>query len=693
MTLQVPISPLQQRGLPPVVLVVVFAAVLASVIGLGVVGRSDREQPPAAPSEAALAGPTPTHTPGATAHPTPPPTPIPPCTSGPLPAVADPFPRHPQELVATGFETLSSSPGGFASLVTDRDGSLWEYGSGRLLHLSLSAGISRTWTFADDASFDASGVVAATGGGVWLFGQAWLRWFDGVRFRDVVATPPASEGIIDVAEGPDRSLWAATWPTGLWRWDGEAWGRADECLVVPGWSPQAVQQIAVDADGTVWVAGEGVVALARFDGTTWWRYGEMDSPSLRGRVSSLEPAPDGSVWVGTDQGLTRIDPAGRIVSYGARLGTIGSIAPDPDGTAWVTSTREACGWFPCKFGIAHVEGSPPTFYGPETSPQAPDQSFETFNALRVSADGLFAVVPAGLVHLEGGGRWATIVPAAGPGWVQSVVAVSRQSAWVVGDQGVWRLAGTGWSAPIPNDSLSGASDVAVDAGGAVWVAAGPAAGVYVSGAWHSVNGELGALLSVAVGWDGTAWFGLYGGGVERVRLDGRAFTAALVAPLPGGGDVSTIAVGGDGTVWAGASNSDGSGSHTLARFDGRAWEIVDPVPRTAWVNDIAVAPDGDVWVALAVQKEASDDRIVIGRLHGSRWTTWDETDGVPRWVSSLAVAPDGSVWTAGGGLGHFDGRAWSTVQPDRGFGPISVAPDGTVFVGGPSGLQRLSGWP
>jgi hypothetical protein len=506
-----------------------------------------------------------------------------------------------------------------------------------------------------------------------------------------VAGPPTSEGIIDMAEGLDRSLWVATWPAGLWRWDGEVWRRADECIAVADWPTPSVQQIAVDAYGTVWVAGEGVVALARFDGSTWWRYGSMDSSSLRGRVSALEPAPDGSLWVGSDQGLTRIDSAGAVVSYGAGFGTIGAIAPALDGSAWVTTAKPPGGWFPFKFRILHVEGSPPTGDGPEASLQALDESFETFSDVRISADGLFATVPAGLVHLERG-RWVTIAPSVGPNWVQSVVAVGRQSAWVVGDQGVWRLVGTGWSAPIPNDSLSGASDVAVDARGGVWVAAGPAAGIYASGVWQSVNVELGAL-SVAVGRDRTAWFGIYGGGVERVRFDGRAFTVEEVAPLPGGGDVSSIAVGRDGTVWAGAMNSDGSDSHAVARFDGRAWEIVDPVPNTAWVNDIAVAPNGDVWVALAVRKEVNDYPSVVGRLHGSRWTTWDETDGVPSWVSSLAVAPDGSVWVAGAGLGHFDGRTWRTIQPDHGFGPISVAPDGTVFFGGPSGLQRLSRWP
>lgn len=267
-----------------------------------------------------------------------------------------------------------------------------------------------------------------------------------------------------------------------------------------------------------------------------------------------------------------------------------------------------------------------------------------------------------------------------------VVAVSADSAWVAGGDGVWLMSGRRWR-PLPSaEVLFGVTDLARDRRGRIWVASGGGVGVYANQAWHVAAAEM-PVFSVAVGSDGTAWVGMAAGFVERVRLDGDALTAERVAGSTLG-DIQTIAVAADGTVWAGCACTDG-GADSLARFDGHAWEVVHPVkgPGAVGVSDIAIASDGDVWVALVQQPAGTS---VIARLHGSRWTTYTNADGAPDGVGSLAVAADGTVWAAGSGLTRFDGRTWTVFQPNHWFGPISTAPDDTVFVAGPSGLHRLA---
>ena len=408
--------------------------------------------------------------------------------------------------------------------------------------------------------------------------------------------------------------------------------------------------------------------------------GGPNSASLSGRVLTLEPAADGSLWVGALGGLTRIDRAGTTRSYGDAFAASVAIATEPDGSAWIAAGHPT--WGPMQVRIFHVggHGSPGD---DETELPAPSPGW--FGAMRELADGLFLASSAGLVRFAGG-QWVPAGQTAGPQWVGAVAAVSADSAWAAGGEGVWLASGGRWKAQAWAEALLGVTDLARDLSGALWVASGGGVGVFAHRAWRGTAAEM-PVFSVAAGSGGTAWVGMSTGLVERVRLDGDTPFAERVARSTLG-DVQTIAVAPDGTVWAGCACPDG-GADCLAHFDGRAWQVVHPVPGAGSVGaiDIAIAPDGDVWVALMEQPAGTS---LIARLRGSRWTVYDGADGVPDGVGSLAVAADGTVWAGGNGIARFDGRAWTVLQPNHWFGPISTAPDGTVFVVGPSGLHRLA---
>jgi len=58
------------------------------------------------------------------------------------------------------------------------------------------------------------------------------------------------------------------------------------------------------------------------------------------------------------------------------------------------------------------------------------------------------------------------------------------------------------------------------------------------------------------------------------------------------------------------------------------------------------------------------------------------------YVHALAVHPDGSLIAVGDGIARFDGQRWRHWWPGLWLNAVSVAPDGTVWIAGPS-VYRL----
>ena len=727
MALEVVPSRVPQGGRSPRAAATVAVLALASIVGFAVLGKTSEGAAPWSPPPEALASPaqalTPSSAPSrttavATA------TPEPPCVPPRILALSDPIARHPRPLAATGFATVTPWTGAEGFLVADHAAGFWAFGSGRLTRLDSGGRIIDSWTFADDPAFGASGIVAAGEGGVWLWGGRTIAWFDGRRFPDSIASPG---GVVDIAEAPDGSLWAATYDGGVFHWDGGSW--TDVC----GRPTRAeISHLAIDADGGLWVAPNGptsvVSVVSYFDGTGWstppskpgW---STDLGGPNASSSALVAPVDGSVWWACG-GVAHFDGKAwtGVPHEGVDLSGTVSLAVSPAGTVWAATgsvTLPGDAWGPRSgIHVARFDGRSWTVYDSADGLPAPDpSSWATITAVAASRDAVVAATGDGFYRLSGG-RWVRTGPRSASADTSSpnrLLAVSSGEVWASGwDAGLWHIRDdvptavqvAGWASPLPIRDLALAPD------GTLAVATDRGAAVRRKGHW-TVLAEGGAGAVTFAG-DGTLWVAGQTPDspettVASFRFEGRAWVRTAYPSLTAPG-VSQIAVGPDGEPWVGSGGYFGS----LDRFDrsGASWVHVSPAGASEPVNvtDLATASDGDLWVALTIGGGA-DSFWAIARYDGAGWTVWRTSDivewsrpsgyegphGAGVW-GGLAFTPDGDLWAGTEqGLLRFDGRQWSHPFAGYSFSALSVAPDGTLWAVGPSGVARvqagtLDGW-
>lgn len=166
-----------------------------------------------------------------------------------------------------------------------------------------------------------------TEGGVSMYDSgAWTSWThdDGLGAKNAKALPPSentglgtrsrhdlsiyvdgqesynpSYVFASMVDAVGRGIWFGTWGGGASLFDGDAgWTSYTEA---DGLSGNVVYSIAQQADGTVWLGtNDGVTA---YDGTTFRGF---DLGKAARHVYSLAIAPDGSIWAGTRGAVLRI---------------------------------------------------------------------------------------------------------------------------------------------------------------------------------------------------------------------------------------------------------------------------------------------------------------------------------------------------------------------------------------------------
>ena len=158
-----------------------------------------------------------------------------------------------------------------------------------------------TFTAADHAFIaDIWSLLAASDGTIWLGAEDGLVHYDGTSWSTPTASGNPPDLVDDLAEAPDGSLWMAAdgelghLDAGRWSyfsWPSEGW----------------LETVAAAPDGRIWAGYEG---LARFDPATGdWRHFSPDDGLVHLLVRAIHVTPDGTVWVGTEAGVSRYVPA------------------------------------------------------------------------------------------------------------------------------------------------------------------------------------------------------------------------------------------------------------------------------------------------------------------------------------------------------------------------------------------------
>jgi trimeric autotransporter adhesin len=228
----------------------------------------------------------------------------------------------------------------------------------------------------------------------------------------------------------------------------------------------------------------------------------------------------------------------------------------------------------------------------------------------------------------------------------------------------------------------------------------------------------GTAVGNIAGWNGTAWYTLFGGTNDTVRAlalmsdgtlaAGGEFTQAgainpnriarFFGPAIGWGsfgagsfyDVVSLAALPGVNLVAGSTGSGAVFDH-INRWNGSAWAPVGPGIGTS-VRAIAIMANGDIVAGGTFNAAGGTPANHIARWNGSAWVALGS--GMNDYVNALAVLPGGELvagghFTMAGGvpcnrIAQWNGSAWSPL--DSGVNNVvhalAAMPNGNLVVGG-----------
>ncbi|MFQ5856871.1 MAG: two-component regulator propeller domain-containing protein [Anaerolineae bacterium] len=267
-----------------------------------------------------------------------------------------------------------------------------------------------------------SDILVTSQGDLWFgtWGQG-VTHFDGQAWTTYTTTHGLMGDYIGgLALTPDGLLWAGTnLPEGVSRFDGQTWTAMPAVpFEEPGLHAGSVFDVAVDAEGDLWVAGQAD-GLYRFDGERWSLVTDPDG-RLSYRVYDVEPGPSGELWCATESGLAHFDGA----QWAGYAGYALAVQVAPDGTVYALSGREVL-----------------RLAGDELLPLPPIPGMiGDLIALFVAPDGTVWAGSSGGAHHFDGTAWTTYTAQDGlvSNWVSAIAVDRAGNYWFGTDDGVSR---------------------------------------------------------------------------------------------------------------------------------------------------------------------------------------------------------------------------------------------------------------
>jgi signal transduction histidine kinase/ligand-binding sensor domain-containing protein len=241
------------------------------------------------------------------------------------------------------------------ALLEGEAGQLWVGTNSGLESMDIASGVFRRHTLGEPASpspLIVSSLASAPGGRIWAgtFGEG-LKEFDprtgavrSFRHQDGSSASLPANRVLSMMTDRAGALWVGTWGGGLSRVSESALLLAsgpDETPEPQGLEDRDVTSLAGDAAGGLWVGIRNGTLLHRPSSASTWRTFPLKGP---GSILRILPARSGMVWVGTSQGLARLDPRdGQVVWFKHSADDPSSLGPgfvpalleDRAGRLWV----------------------------------------------------------------------------------------------------------------------------------------------------------------------------------------------------------------------------------------------------------------------------------------------------------------------------------------------------------------------
>ena len=449
-----------------------------------------------------------------------------------------------------------------------------------------------------------------------------------------------------------------------------------------GLPQNSIHAIAQAPDGYVWLGTEE--GLTRFDGAKFTTYNHANTPGLPSNyIQALAADRDGTLWIGTDTGLAEFRPPSTLapnpsvfaitVSNGLPANNITSLLVGPDGVLWVgTSNGLGC------ISGGHVQVSPVSgalaFASITTIAAGPDKS-------------LWVGTEQGLFHLQNGRvRSFTIRDNLPSNAVTSLAAARDGSMWV----------GTlkGGLARVRDDHVALAklklpsNDIEallMDRDGSLWIVFDRhGIGRLMGDTLHLYNGSQGlpsdrCTHAIMEDSEGSLWIGMLDAGLLQLR-NGKF--AVFGKPEGLSGDyVGNLLQAQDGSMWIGA-DSNGL-NHQLP--DGRVevWNHSNGLPNKA-VFCLLQSRDGSMWVGYR--------NGTLARIRNRQVSVYPDPAAGDVSLNSIFEDRDGNLWLGfwGGGLARFENGRIQHIGGRQRISQIAQSRDGALWLATDGdGVQRL----
>ncbi len=449
-----------------------------------------------------------------------------------------------------------------------------------------------------------------------------------------------------------------------------------------GLPQNSVHAIVQTPNGYLWLGTEE--GLTRFDGVEFTTYNRANTPELPSDyIQALATGRDGMLWIGTDSGLAEFRPSSAMgtnggfvaitVSNGLSANSATSLWEDADGVVWVGTTK----------GLNRISGGrvqPGSVSGPLASASITTMAAGSDKTLWVGTTN-------GLFHLDGG-RFVSFTTRDGlPSNVITGLAAARDGSLWVGmlKGGLAQIREGHVVLPGVHLPVKDIEALLVDRDGALWIAFDRhGIGRLYDGKLHLYSSAQGlpsdrCTHAMFEDSEGNLWIGLLDAGLLQLR-DGRFAVFGKPEGLSGN-YVGNLLEAQDGSMWIGA-DSNGL-NHVLPNGKVEIWNHKNGLPNQA-VYSLLQTRDGSLWVGYR--------NGALARIRNRQVSVYTDPAVVDVSLNSIFEDRDGHLWVGfwGKGLARFDHGHFEHVGGDERISQITQSSGGALWIATDGdGLQRL----